>query len=481
MASMRKPARYTLIALLAAAGAGGGVIWWQAGRPAVADPPVVEDLGQVDPQTAELITRTVAEVHAHPRDADRRGKLAMIYHANALLDSARPCYEQAIALDRRNPRWWYHLGHVRADLGDMEGAIEAVAEAIEVADPDEPNAALHWRPGLWLMRMGRNAEAEAAFRQAIRAKPDDPSGWTGLARALMGRGAYQEAADLLESKVIARRPDYGYAHHLLGTTYQRLGRAEEGRRELARSTDSTPILNDPWHDEVRAYAAGFGPTIQRAEMFFERGRPDLALAVLNGLRESHPTNPDLLNNIAEAHFAMNQPARAREVLQIAVDRNPRHFATHLNLSLAHEQTDDMRLALRHADEAIVLNPTSGSAYLQKGRLFALAQNYESAVEQLEKAVHYGVVKPDVLIMLGTMQGLLDRWQDAAETLTRVTERDPGNIDGLVALARARGELGDLGAGWSLLEQASKMSPGDPRLNAAAARLRELVQTPAPRQ
>jgi len=92
-----------------------------------------------------------------------------------------------------------------------------------------------------------------------------------------------------------------------------------------------------------------------------------------------------------------------------------------------------------------------------------------------------VLKPDVLIMLGSMQGRLDRWQDAAQTLTRVTERDPGNIDGLVALARARGELGDLGAGWSLLQQASKMSPGDPRLNAAAARLRELVQTPAPRQ
>ena len=141
----------------------------------------------------------------------------------------------------------------------------------------------------------------------------------------------------------------------------------------------------------------------------------------------------------------------------------------------------MRRALRHADEAIVLNPTSGPAYLQKGRLFALAQNYESAVKQLEKAVHYGVLKPDVLIMLGSMQGRLDRWQDAAQTLTRVTERDPSNIDGLVALARARGELGDLGAGWSLLEQASKMSPGDPRLNVAAARLRELVQTPAPRQ
>ena len=62
----------------------------------------------------------------------------------------------------------------------------------------------------------------------------------------------------------------------------------------------------------------------------------------------------------------------------------------------------MRLALRHANHAIALNPVSGSAYLQKARLYTIVENYESAVEPLEQAVRYGVLDGDVLLMLGNI-------------------------------------------------------------------------------
>ncbi|MHC4107631.1 MAG: tetratricopeptide repeat protein [Planctomycetota bacterium] len=461
-----------LVALAAVAGA-----WRLARSPRVPAPPGLDDPGKVDPMVAQLITRTLAEARAAPKSAERRGRLAMVYHANGLVDLAEPCYEQAIAYDDANVRWWYALALVRAELGDTDAAIATMDQAIA---RESTHAPAHWRRGEWLLQQGRTEEAESAFRQATIANPNDAAGWTGLARSLIDQGAYAEAARLLQANVLAKRPDFAYARRLLAAAYQQLGHTEEARLELARSRGSRPLRYDPWEDEIESFATGFGPIIGRAGRFIDSGQPRQALSLLAQLRPAHRTHPDLLNKFAEAYFALGEPSRALEDLRIAAREHPDHFPTRINLSVAYERLNQPQLALKYADEAIELNAVSGPAYMQKAQLLANAGNYEAAVEPLELAVRYGVLEPDILALLGFVQARLSRWRDAAETFDQVVQIQPTNDEALAMLAWSRTELGEFDAAWAALQEAAKINAQNPKVRQVAARLR-LLQQPAPTQ
>ena len=472
---MSRAIRYVLAALLVVA-AVIGIRWWVTRHPPP-EPPVMRDPSSVDPMVGQLIEQTLAEVRRNPRHAELRGKLARVYHANGLHELAGVTYEQALALDAQNARWWYHLARLRAEVGDVEAAIATVGRTIAL---DDAYAPAHWRRGLWLLQLGRVDEAELGFRQATQVNPDDPGGWVGQARVLLSRGKYEQAVELLRGRVVAKWPDYGYARRLLGTAYRHLGQEAAARRELARSRGSSPVWEDAWVDEVEALATGFSAIMKRADVLIARGQLRQALALVTPLRKPQPTNPDLLNKIAEAHFGLGEPQRARDALMIAAQAHPTHFPTHLNLSLAYEQTRDMRLALRHANQAIALNPGSGPAYLQKARLYTIIENYESAVEPLEQAVRYGVLDADTLLMLGSIQARLNRWQAAADTFEMVIKQRPDQASAFAMLARARGEVGAMNEAWAALQHAAELDAQEPLLQPTEARLRQLEQAgPAP--
>ena len=146
MQTMRKGILFALAGLIALGAVAGA--WRLARSPRVSAPPALDDLGIVDPMVAELITRTLAEIRAAPRSAERRGKLAMVYHGNGFVQLAERCYEQAIALDDDNARCWYGLALARADLGDAGAAISTMDQVIarDAAYAPAQGGALH-RPG----------------------------------------------------------------------------------------------------------------------------------------------------------------------------------------------------------------------------------------------------------------------------------------------------------------------------------------------
>jgi tetratricopeptide (TPR) repeat protein len=471
MATARRAAVIGGIALAAAAAAIGA--WrWRAAPPA---PPAPADRGEIDPLALPLIEGALAEVSEAPWDAARRARLAMVYQANGLHALAAACWEQTLSLDARRARWWYHLAAARGDLGDPAGAAEAARRAIAL---DGTHAPAHARLGSWLEQLGRHEEAEAAFRRCGALDPASAAGWMGMARMLAARGEHSAAVELIRQEVIPRWPEYGDAHRIAGLSLRKLGRAEEARTELSHTHGLVPPASDSWHDDVMTFVAAFGPTLKRADALIESGRAREALELLARLPESR-RNADLLNKVAEAHFALRQPQRALQELQAAARLDPRHLATQLNLSHGFEQTGRTDLALRHADAAIALNPASGPAHLQKGRLLLLERRNEEALPTLLEAVRLGSGDRDVLTMLGELESALSLWVEAGETFERVLGRYPDHGPAIVGLARARAELGDHDSAASLLEQAMKLAPQDPDLAAVAARIRQLRRS-APR-
>jgi tetratricopeptide (TPR) repeat protein len=85
---------------------------------------------------------------------------------------------------------WKFLGEDRIDLGDMEGAIEAMKEA-EEADPEE--AAFPNRLGLVYLAVGKVEPALEAFGRAIRKNPNILYPYENLGTELGAQGRLDEA------------------------------------------------------------------------------------------------------------------------------------------------------------------------------------------------------------------------------------------------------------------------------------------------
>jgi tetratricopeptide (TPR) repeat protein len=204
-----------------------------------------------EPALAAQVDDARRRLEAEPRQAERAGRLGMIFHAYELLDPARECYAEAIKLDPQPSRWRYYHAIVLTALGRTD---EAGAE-IDLVLATEPAhvAAIALRAEL-RAASGAMRESEADWRRTVELAPESSVAHSGLGRVLAAQGRHLEAIPAFRHAVaIDSNPQARYG---LALAYRRVGRQEEASRILAAYRDldrTTPsAVPDPWMDEVRA-------------------------------------------------------------------------------------------------------------------------------------------------------------------------------------------------------------------------------------
>jgi tetratricopeptide (TPR) repeat protein len=103
-------------------------------------------------------------VHLSPSDPEaHRGRATVLNHLRMPAEAVRSL-ETATRLRYRDDYLWLELGNTREELGDTQGALAALDQAVRWAPY---YAHTHWQRGNLLLRMGRTAEAFAELRQAV--------------------------------------------------------------------------------------------------------------------------------------------------------------------------------------------------------------------------------------------------------------------------------------------------------------------------
>ena len=107
-------------------------------------------------------------VKISPSDPEARRARAAVFNRQQNPAEAAKSLEQAISLRYRDDYLWIELGNTREDLGDTQGALSALDQAVRWA----PHYAhTHWQRGNLLLRMGQANEAFAELRTAATANP----------------------------------------------------------------------------------------------------------------------------------------------------------------------------------------------------------------------------------------------------------------------------------------------------------------------
>jgi len=107
-------------------------------------------------------------VQLTPSDPEAHRTRATIFNRLQKPDEAVKSLERATALRYRDDYLWIELGNTREELGDTDGALAALDQAVRWAPY---YAHTHWQRGNLLLRMGRANDAFTDLRTAATANP----------------------------------------------------------------------------------------------------------------------------------------------------------------------------------------------------------------------------------------------------------------------------------------------------------------------
>ncbi len=142
-------------------------------------------------------------------------------------EPARRDLEAALRLNPKLPGLYTVVGKARDKTGDQAQAEVAFREALRT-DADDFDANLYL--GAILYKARKNEEARIYLDRALKLKPSDPMAQYESAMLASNEGRNEEAAQQLE-QVIKSDPQWLEPHVALATLYYKLRRPEDGARE----------------------------------------------------------------------------------------------------------------------------------------------------------------------------------------------------------------------------------------------------------
>ena len=185
------------------------------------------------------------------RDADSSLQYA---YGLALVRSGRAADAEAIfsrllGEHANSPEVSVVLGHVYAQQGNYDAAIEALQRALQLrADVADANSAL----GLIYLKQGKLSDADAALRAELTHHPADVKARHALATVLDLEGRADQA--LVEARTVVKaNPEFADARYLLGKILLAGGALDEAAMHLEAAARTAPQDANIHYQLARAY------------------------------------------------------------------------------------------------------------------------------------------------------------------------------------------------------------------------------------
>ena len=260
--------------------------------------------------------------------------LALEHHLAGRLGEAEALYRQILAGQPNHHESLHLLGMLACQAGKHSDAQDLVQLAIVINPAAEYYASL----GVILGFLGRRKDAAAAFRSAVKLKPNYPEGHNNLGNALASLKEWEPAVEAFRT-ALAQRPDFVDAHFNLG-------------------------------------AALLG-----AEDF------DGAIVALRRAIELNPNFAEAHGSLGNAFSAKGEYSAAIDSYRKAAELQPESAMAHSNLAAALSAAGEFDAALAEARRSLEITPdyadahvTVGVIQLLRGELAEGWKHYESRWE-----------------------------------------------------------------------------------------------------
>ena len=173
---------------------------------------------------------------------------AVAHHQDGRLSDAEPLYRQILAIDPNHIDAIYNLGLLNVQTGRHEIGGHMFARAIALNDQQ---SMFHSRLGDAMWAQGRLAEAEAAYRGALKLKADIPEVHCNLGVVLKAQGKVEDAIASYR-QALTLKPDYAEAHSNLGNALTDQGALTKALAAFTQALKIAPNFAQAHHNLGKA-------------------------------------------------------------------------------------------------------------------------------------------------------------------------------------------------------------------------------------
>jgi len=449
----------------------------------------------------ETLERT-AQAGRSEETAEALGRVGRSLLAAERYAGAGSFFTAAGALNSKDMRWPYYLGHVHKSMQQPEIA----ARFFEQSHRLDPNhvPSLIWLGDMQLV-LGQPAAAEPYLTTAIELQPSSVAAWFHRGRAALAKGDVRQAiADLERARSLD--PDSDPVYYQLGLAYRAAGDQVKAADYLKRRGDASSIVpDDPLMDSLQAGLESGAAYLTRGMEAIERRDWAAAVAHLRKAAELSPGDTTTHLNLGTALFLAGDRAAARgafetairlspelpkprytlgllaeselkdpeaiEQFSAAVRLDPEYLEAHASLADALRRNGRVESSLAHYRKVLAVDPAASPARLGYGMGLVRLGRYREARAWFEQAATLHPEQPGFTHALARLLAAApdDTVRDGrrALQLTQALLQSSQSWTLLETQAMAAAELGDFNAAIRLQEAATDQAIASAQRNAVA--------------
>ncbi len=300
----------------------------------------------------------------------------------------------------------FHRGNVQQLLGQLEMAIEAYSQSIDL----KPRVASSYNNrGAAYQKKGNFDRAIEDFNMAIELK-------NNYSQAYYNRGlTYDENGEIekaLENynKAIKLKPDYAEAYSNRGNIYKK-----ESKFDRAVADYNIAIKLRPDLAEVH---------YNRSVIYENEGDYDRAIQDCNTAIKLKPDFPEAYNNRGNAYIGKGEFGNAIVDYNTAIKLKPDFPEAYYSRGTTYGITGDSNSAIKDFDKAIKLKPDFPEAYSNRGNAYVFEGKLENALKDYTEAIQLKHDYVDAYCNRGAVYGITGNYDRAIKDYTEAIKLNP---------------------------------------------------------
>ena len=331
------------------------------------------------------------------------------------------------------------------DKGDVNQALTEL-QAVVTAKPE--NFVARFNLGRAHFAKGQYEQALQQFSEAVKLRPDYIRPRLAMTQVALMQGN-NDLALRLAQETLKYSPDNPSARLMQASALMRLKRMPESHAVLESLLKGNPAQGD--------ILLEFG-VLNLAEKKYPE-----AVEHFRAAFASDPGNIRGLMGEAQAYYMLNQPQKALQVIQAAVDKYPDRGDVYRELAGAHIRQKQYDVALKELQQLLAkykLSPSEqANAYGAMGEIYSRTGDLPKAIENLEKSRRLAPDNVALLNFLAQTYNRAGQREQARRTFQDALSKDPGNPQTMNNLAYLMADLGtDLDQALTLANRAKQRLP-----------------------
>jgi predicted Zn finger-like uncharacterized protein len=325
------------------------------------------------------------------------------------------------------------LGKAEEALGNKTVADKAYSDAVDLADPANPDAILAYAAyASFLASQGKPADAQAKLDQARSKLPDSPALQRAFGDVAATQGHYDEALGHYQSALQKNPNDLG-TRFRLGTTYRRMNNLDAAAKEFDQI-----VAVDKEYPNI---------ALERGLLFEKSGDVQKALEQFQSASDKAPKDVDLMLRVGAAYVAIGEVDKALPLLIKVKDQRPNSAEASHYIGRAYLKQGGLEsaAAMRYLQRAVELDPNRPEYHLYVAwaaneatpAQLGLARNSVDKALALDKLLADGYWQRGVVLL---REGAVN---DAIKDLKHALELKPSRTEAHAALAEALEQKNDI--------------------------------------